>query len=157
VLCSLRGDSREGTDAQLARLPRSGRIVGGRVELGDLDDALFGALAADGRAPYADLAATGWSETAGRAGRGRREDVHVVSPRHCCLSAGRGWAASLWDYETESGTVDSTVSPSPSPSLPVDVDVDVGEAGGVTGPTAARRGAKDRPAAMQANGMTGIR
>jgi DNA-binding Lrp family transcriptional regulator len=101
VLCSLRGDPREGTDALLARLPRSGRIVavtaysrlhmftggpdglkfldvlaasqvaplqrptpGGRVELGDLDDALFGALAADGRAPYADLAAaTGWSET----------------------------------------------------------------------------------------------
>jgi DNA-binding Lrp family transcriptional regulator len=30
----------------------------------DLDDALFAALAADGRAPYADLAAaTGWSET----------------------------------------------------------------------------------------------
>jgi DNA-binding Lrp family transcriptional regulator len=101
VLCSLRGDPREGTDALLSRLPRSGRIVavtaysrlhmftggphglkfldvlpaaqvaplqrpipGGRVELGDLDGALFGALAADGRAPYADLAAaTGWSET----------------------------------------------------------------------------------------------
>jgi DNA-binding Lrp family transcriptional regulator len=37
---------------------------GGHVELGNLDDALFGALAMDGRAPYADLAAvTGWSET----------------------------------------------------------------------------------------------
>ena len=101
VLCSLRGDPSEGTDALLARLPRSGRIVavtaysrlhmftggpdglkfldvlpaaqvapllrptpGGRVEFGDLDDALFGALAVDGRAPYADLAAaTGWSES----------------------------------------------------------------------------------------------
>jgi DNA-binding Lrp family transcriptional regulator len=101
VLCSLRGNPREGTDALLARLPRSGRIVavtaysrlhmftggpdglefldvlpaaqvapllrptpGGQVEFGDLDDALFGALAMDGRAPYADLAAaTGWSET----------------------------------------------------------------------------------------------
>jgi DNA-binding Lrp family transcriptional regulator len=101
VLCSLRGDPREGTESLLARLPRSGRIVavtaysrlhvftggpdglkflevlpasqvapllrptpGGRVEPGDLDDALFGALAVDGRAPYADLAAaTGWSES----------------------------------------------------------------------------------------------
>ena len=37
---------------------------GGQVEFGELDDALFAALAADGRAPYADLAAaTGWSET----------------------------------------------------------------------------------------------
>jgi DNA-binding Lrp family transcriptional regulator len=37
---------------------------GGHVELGHLDDALFDALALDGRAPYADLAAaTGWSET----------------------------------------------------------------------------------------------
>jgi len=102
VLCALRDDPREGSDALLARLPRSNRIVavtaysrlrmfaagggamdflevipasrvapllrpaavGGHVELGDLDDALFGALAVDGRAPYADLAAaTGWSET----------------------------------------------------------------------------------------------
>jgi DNA-binding Lrp family transcriptional regulator len=106
VLCSLRGDPREGTDALLARLPRSSRIVAvtaysrlhmftggpdalgfldvlpasqvaplrppgpsgrrgeGHIELGELDHALFAALAADGRAPYADLAtATGWSET----------------------------------------------------------------------------------------------
>jgi DNA-binding Lrp family transcriptional regulator len=103
VLCSLRGDPREGGDALLARLPRSGRIVavtaysrlhmfsggtdglgfldvlpasqlapllrraaGGAhpAELSELDDALFAALAADGRAAYADLAvATGWSET----------------------------------------------------------------------------------------------
>ena len=42
----------------------SGRLRAGRVELGQLDQGLFGALAADGRAPYADLAtATGWSET----------------------------------------------------------------------------------------------
>jgi DNA-binding Lrp family transcriptional regulator len=101
VLCSLRGDPHAGTDALLAKLPRSNRIVavtaysrlhmftggpdglkfldvlppaqlmplvrptpGGHVELGDLDEALFDALALDGRAPYADLAGvTGWSET----------------------------------------------------------------------------------------------
>jgi DNA-binding Lrp family transcriptional regulator len=101
VLCSLRGNPGEGTDALLARLPRSNRIVavtaysrlhmftggpdglkfldvlpparlaplvrpvpGGRVEPGELDQALFAALAADGRTPYADLAAAaGWSES----------------------------------------------------------------------------------------------
>ena len=101
VLCSLRGNPGEGTDALLARLPRSSRIVavtaysrlhmfiggadglkflevlppaqleplvrpvpGGRAEPAELDDALFAALAADGRAPFADLAAaTGWSES----------------------------------------------------------------------------------------------
>ena len=108
VLCALRGDPREGSDALLARLPRSNRIVavtaysrlhifsggtdalgfldvlppsrlapllrpssgghpassGHPAELGPLDDALFAALAVDGRTPYADLAvATGWSET----------------------------------------------------------------------------------------------
>src|SRR5579863_2059889 len=101
VLCSLRGHPGEGTDALLARLPRSNRIVavtaysrlhmftggpdglkfldalppaqlaplvrpvpGGRVEPSELDERLFGALAVDGRAPYADLAtATGWSES----------------------------------------------------------------------------------------------
>ena len=37
---------------------------GGHLELGELDDALFAVLAADGRTPYADLAAaTGWSES----------------------------------------------------------------------------------------------
>ena len=41
--------------------PSSG---GHPAELGPLDDALFAALAVDGRTPYADLAvATGWSET----------------------------------------------------------------------------------------------
>jgi DNA-binding Lrp family transcriptional regulator len=40
---------------------------GGQVELGDLDVALFQALAMDGRTPYADLAtATGWSESSVR-------------------------------------------------------------------------------------------
>jgi DNA-binding Lrp family transcriptional regulator len=102
VLCALRGDLREGSDALLARLPRSNRIVavtaysrlhifsagagalgfldvlpasrlapllrpssgGHPAELGPLDEALFSALAVDGRTPYADLAvATGWSET----------------------------------------------------------------------------------------------
>ena len=51
--------------------------------------------------------------------------------------------------ETESGTVDSTVS--------LSVSVSVDEPGGVAGAAAVRRGAKARPAAMQANGMTGIR
>jgi DNA-binding Lrp family transcriptional regulator len=118
VMCSLRGDPREGTAALLARLPRSSRIVAvtaysrlhlfaagpynlkllavlpaermaplrqeprgggggggggadngnrverGHVEPGELDTALFAALALDGRAPYADLATvTGWSES----------------------------------------------------------------------------------------------
>jgi len=108
VLCSLRGDSTDGTDSLLTRMPRSGRIVavtaysrlhmftGGPDALGfmdvlppdrvaplrvpvrgrplpsdtaaevpsDLDEALFAALALDGRTPYADLAAaSGWSET----------------------------------------------------------------------------------------------
>jgi len=37
---------------------------GGDVELGELDFAIFDALAVDGRTPYADLAAaTGWSES----------------------------------------------------------------------------------------------
>jgi DNA-binding Lrp family transcriptional regulator len=116
VLCSLRGDPREGTDSLLARLPRSSRIVavtaysrlhmftggphglkfldvlpasqlwplrrptsGGHVEFGDLDDALFGALAADGRAPYADLAAaTGWSETTVRRRVDQLRDAGVL-------------------------------------------------------------------------------
>jgi DNA-binding Lrp family transcriptional regulator len=39
-------------------------VRGGHVELGDLDAALFNALALDGRTPYADLAAaTDWSES----------------------------------------------------------------------------------------------
>jgi DNA-binding Lrp family transcriptional regulator len=110
VMCSLRGDPREGTESLLARLPRSNRIVavtaysrmhmfaGGPYSLGflevlpaermaplrqkargdgdgvsvvaepgELDTALFAALALDGRTPYADLAATtGWSETSVR-------------------------------------------------------------------------------------------
>jgi DNA-binding Lrp family transcriptional regulator len=44
--------------------PLRSPIRGGRIELGDLDIALFEALAVDGRTPYADLAAaTGWSES----------------------------------------------------------------------------------------------
>ena len=40
------------------------QVRGGRVELGELDKALFEALGTDGRTPYADLAAlTGWSES----------------------------------------------------------------------------------------------
>jgi DNA-binding Lrp family transcriptional regulator len=54
--------------------PRQGESPanGGRIELGDLDMALFQALAVDGRTPYADLAAsTGWSESTVR----RRMDL----------------------------------------------------------------------------------
>jgi DNA-binding Lrp family transcriptional regulator len=47
---------------QLAPLLRP--TPGSRIESGPLDQALFDALAVDGRTPYADLAAaTGWSET----------------------------------------------------------------------------------------------
>jgi DNA-binding Lrp family transcriptional regulator len=117
VLCALRGDPREGSDALLARLPRSNRIVavtaysrlhifsagadalgfldvlpaarlaplrrpssgGHPAELGPLDDALFGALAVDGRTPYADLAvATGWSETTVRRRVDQLRDVGLL-------------------------------------------------------------------------------
>jgi DNA-binding Lrp family transcriptional regulator len=120
VLCALRGDPREGSDALLARLPRSNRIVavtaysrlhifsagadalgfldvlpasqlapllrptqaagGGHVAgPGELDDALFGALAMDGRTPYADLAiATGWSETTVRRRMDQLRDAGVL-------------------------------------------------------------------------------
>jgi DNA-binding Lrp family transcriptional regulator len=123
VLCALRGEARDGSEALLARLPRSSRIVAvtaysrlhmftggpdaqaflqvlpddrvaplrraphggfpaaggsgqaggsaggsageaGGGEAGELDAALFQALAVDGRTSYAELAAaTGWSET----------------------------------------------------------------------------------------------
>jgi DNA-binding Lrp family transcriptional regulator len=106
VLCALRGDARDGSEALLARLPRSSRIVAvtaysrlhmftggpdaqaflqvlpedrvaplrqgvhagfagaGEAAAGDLDAALFQALAVDGRTSYGELAtATGWSET----------------------------------------------------------------------------------------------
>jgi DNA-binding Lrp family transcriptional regulator len=120
VLCALRGDPREGSDALLARLPRSNRIVavtaysrlhifsagadalgfldvlpasqlapllrpaqaagGGHIAApGELDDALFGALAMDGRTPYADLAiATGWSETTVRRRMDQLRDAGVL-------------------------------------------------------------------------------
>ncbi len=49
-------------DDQTEPLRRPAR--GGHAELGELDDALFGALAMDGRTPFTDLAAaTGWSES----------------------------------------------------------------------------------------------
>lgn len=48
--------------SQVAPLLRP--IPGGDLELGELDDALFAVLAADGRTPFAELAgATGWSES----------------------------------------------------------------------------------------------
>jgi DNA-binding Lrp family transcriptional regulator len=44
--------------------PLRPRVRGGHLELGELDVALFQALGADGRTPYADVAAaTGWSES----------------------------------------------------------------------------------------------
>ena len=47
--------------------PLRPRVRGGSVELGELDTALFAALGADGRTPYADLAGvTGWSESSVR-------------------------------------------------------------------------------------------
>jgi DNA-binding Lrp family transcriptional regulator len=53
---------------------------GGSIELGDLDLALFDALAFDGRAPYADLAvATGWSETTVRRRVDQLRDAGVLS------------------------------------------------------------------------------
>jgi DNA-binding Lrp family transcriptional regulator len=120
VLCALRGDPREGSDALLARLPRSNRIVAvtaySRLHIfsagadalgfldvlpasqlapllrpaqaagvghvagpGELDDALFAALAMDGRTPYADLAiATGWSETTVRRRMDQLRDAGVL-------------------------------------------------------------------------------
>jgi DNA-binding Lrp family transcriptional regulator len=117
VLCALRDDPREGSDALLARLPRSNRIVavtaysrlhifsagagalgfldvlpasrlaplvrpssgGHPAELGPLDDALFAALAVDGRTPYADLAVTtGWSETTVRRRMDQLRDARLL-------------------------------------------------------------------------------
>jgi DNA-binding Lrp family transcriptional regulator len=51
--------------SQLEPLLRSAPLGSGHpADLSELDDALFAALAVDGRTPYADLAvATGWSET----------------------------------------------------------------------------------------------
>ena len=128
VLCSLRGDSGDGSESILTRMPRSGRIVavttysrlhmftGGPDALGfmdvlpleqvaplrvpvrrrplasdpaaagaaaeapsELDDALFAALALDGRTPYAELAAVcGWSETTVRRRMGQLRDLGVL-------------------------------------------------------------------------------
>ena len=120
VLCALRGDPGEGSDALLARLPRSNRIVAvtaySRLHIfsagadalgfldvlppsqlspllrpsqpagsgpgagpGELDDALFDALALDGRSPYADLAiATGWSESTVRRRMDQLRDTGVL-------------------------------------------------------------------------------
>jgi DNA-binding Lrp family transcriptional regulator len=54
-------------------------VHGGRVELSELDMALFQALGADGRTPYADLAsATGWSESTVRRRMDQLRDVGVL-------------------------------------------------------------------------------
>ena len=123
VLCSLRGDSAEGSESLLTRMPRSGRIVGvttySRLHMftggpdalgfmdvlpldrvaplrvavrgrplpsdaaaeapGELDEALFAALALDGRTPYAELAAAcGWSETTVRRRMDQLRDLGVL-------------------------------------------------------------------------------
>jgi len=55
------------------------RVRGGNVELGDLDLALFSALAEDGRTPYAALAAsTGWSESTVRRRTEQLRDAGVL-------------------------------------------------------------------------------
>jgi DNA-binding Lrp family transcriptional regulator len=138
VLCALRGDPREGSDALLARLPRSNRIVavtaysrlhifsagadalgfldvlpasqlapllrptqaagGGHVAgPGELDDALFGALAMDGRTPYADLAiATGWSETTVRRRMDQLRDAGVLYFDLELDMAAFGFRSTMW-------------------------------------------------------------
>jgi len=54
-------------------------VRGGRVELGELDMALFQALGADGRTPYADLASvTGWSESTVRRRMDQLREVGVL-------------------------------------------------------------------------------
>jgi DNA-binding Lrp family transcriptional regulator len=59
--------------------PLRAPVQGGRVELGELDMALFQALGADGRTPYADLAsATGWSESTVRRRMDQLRDVGVL-------------------------------------------------------------------------------
>lgn len=59
--------------------PLRPRVRGGRVELGELDAALFQALGADGRTPYADLAAaTGWSESTVRRRMDQLREVGVL-------------------------------------------------------------------------------
>lgn len=59
--------------------PLRAPVHGGRVELGDLDMALFQALGADGRTPYADLAAaTGWSESTVRRRMDQLREVGVL-------------------------------------------------------------------------------
>jgi DNA-binding Lrp family transcriptional regulator len=142
VLCSLRGDSTDGTDSLLTRMPRSGRIVavtaysrlhmftGGPDALGfmdvlpldrvaplrvpvrgpllsssdaaaeapsELDEALFAALALDGRTPYAELAAAcGWSETTVRR---RMEQLRDLGALYCDLELDMpsfGFRASAW-------------------------------------------------------------
>ena len=57
-------------------------------------------------------------------------------------------------HETESGTVDSGDS---TGSVPAGEAAAVDRACGADAAVPTRRGAKARPAAMQANGMTGIR
>jgi DNA-binding Lrp family transcriptional regulator len=67
--------------AQAGGQPSSGAPAapGALAEEGELDTALFAALAVDGRAPYADLAAaTGWSETTVRRRIDQLRDAGVL-------------------------------------------------------------------------------
>ena len=70
---------------------------GGRVELGDLDSALFDVLAVDGRTPYADLAAaTGWSESTVRRRVDQLRDAGVLFFDLELDTAAFGFLSSTW-------------------------------------------------------------
>ena len=70
---------------------------GGHVELGELDFALFGALGADGRTPYAELAAaTGWSESAVRRRMDQLRDAGVLFFDLELDMAAFGFRSSTW-------------------------------------------------------------
>ena len=70
---------------------------GGRVELGDLDSALFDVLAVDGRTPYADLAAaTGWSESTVRRRVDQLRDAGVLYFDLELDTAAFGFLSSTW-------------------------------------------------------------
>jgi len=67
------------------------------AEEGELDAALFGALAVDGRTPYADLAAaTGWSETTVRRRMDQLRDAGVLQFDLEADMATFGFRTSAW-------------------------------------------------------------
>jgi DNA-binding Lrp family transcriptional regulator len=106
------------------------RVTGGRVELGDLDFALFSALGEDGRTPYADLASvTGWSESTVRR---RMEQLRDVGALHFDLEMDLptfGFRAVTWLWmsvpPSKLASVGETIAKFP----------EVGYAGATTGPS----------------------